>query len=139
MNDLNLYFRIFKGHCHGNQFSFSVILFFCRNSKTTRDRHVVLGTENVGNFVFYRMAPSVMTFGDPESQNCFRFVLLLQVRFVQKVFECFLPFFPDGIGLAYIDDCCVIGLLSLKGRCRGNKFLSFSDVFRQIVELLRIC
>ena len=34
-----------------------------------------------------------MTFRDPESQNCFRFVLLLQVRFVQKVFECFLPFF----------------------------------------------
>ena len=34
---------------------------------------MVPGKENVGNFVFCRMAPSVTTSADPESQNCFRF------------------------------------------------------------------
>jgi len=55
-------------------FRFLKFRFFHRSSKTTRDTHMVMGKENVGNFVFCRMAPSVTTSGDPESQNCFRFV-----------------------------------------------------------------
>ena len=58
---------------------------FCRNSKTTQDRHMVPGKENVGKFAFCRIAPSTMTSGDLESQNCFRIILLLRVRFAQKV------------------------------------------------------
>ena len=72
------------GGCHGKQLSLSEISFFRRNSKTTRDSHMVPGKENVGHFVFCRKAPPVMTSGDPESPNCFRFVLLLRVRFAQK-------------------------------------------------------
>ena len=64
---------------------FSEFPFFCRNSKTTQDRHMVPGKENVGKFAFCRMAPSIMTSGDLESQNCFRIILLLRVRFAQKV------------------------------------------------------
>jgi len=30
-----------------------------------------------------------------------------------------------------VDDSCEIGSLSLNGRCRGNKFSSFSDMFRR--------
>jgi len=84
MNDLNLDFRSLKGHTHSNQFLFSVISFSLRNSKTTRDRRIVPSEENIRNFVFCRMAPSIMTSGDPDCQNCFRFVLVLRVRFAQK-------------------------------------------------------
>ena len=84
MNDLNLDFRSLKGHTHSNQFLFSVISFSRRNSKTTRDRRIVPSEENIRNFVFCRMAPSIMTSGDIECQNCFLFLLVLRVRFAQK-------------------------------------------------------
>jgi len=45
------------------------------------------------------MATSVMTSGDPERQNCFRFVLLLQVQFAQKVCDRSSPFFLQLAGL----------------------------------------
>jgi len=45
--------RFFKACCHSNQFSFCVISFLRRNSKTTRDRHVVLGKRNIKNVVFW--------------------------------------------------------------------------------------
>jgi len=124
MNDLNLDFRIFEGRCHGNQLSFSEISFFRRNSKTTRGRHVVPGKENVGNFVFCRMAPSVMTSGNPGSQNCFRFVLLLGVRFAQKVRDRPSPFFSLALRPTDVDDSCETGSLVV------NSF--------RIVEVLRI-
>ena len=54
-------------------FFFRNFVFFRHSSKTKRDTHTVPGKENVGNLVFGRMAPSVMTSGDPESQNCFWF------------------------------------------------------------------
>jgi len=128
MNDLYPNFRIFKGRCHSNQLSFSAILFLCCNSKTTRDRHVVPRKENIENSVFCRMAPSVMTSGDHDCQNCFRFVLFLRVVFAQKVHDRSSPFFPP----ASIYDCCEIGLRSIMGRCHWNTFLSFSDIFRKI-------
>jgi len=128
MNDLYPDFRIFKRRCHSNQLSFSAILFLCCNSKTTRDRHVVPRKENIENSVFCRMAPSVMTSGDHECQNCFRFVLFLRVVFAQKVHDRSSPFFPP----ASIYDCCEIGLRSTVGRCHWNTFLSFSDIFRKI-------
>ena len=79
MNDMNLDFRIFKGRCHSSQLSFSEISFFFAGTPKRRQihgpEHMVLRKGNIGNFVFCRMAPSVMTSGDPESQNCSRFVL----------------------------------------------------------------
>jgi len=69
---------------------------------------MVSGKENVGNFVFCRMAPSVMTSADSESQNCFRFLLLFQVRFAQKVCERFSPFFSPAGSPTGVDDCCKI-------------------------------
>jgi len=101
------------------------ISFFCRNSTMTGDRHMVRGKENIGHFVFCRMAPSVMTSGDPGSQNCFWFALLLWVRFAQKVCNRSLPFFSAGGRHTGVNDFCEIWLLSLKGRCYGNKFWSF--------------
>jgi len=46
VNRVRLDFRIFKGHCHTNQLSFSAILFLCHNSKMTRDGHLVPGKGN---------------------------------------------------------------------------------------------
>ena len=60
---------------------------------------MVAGKENVGNLVFCSVAPSVMSSGDPESQNCFRFVLLVRVGFVQKVRDQPSPFFLQLLGL----------------------------------------
>ena len=77
-------------------FRFLKFRFFRRNSETTRDGRVVPGKENVGNFLFSRVAPFVMTSDDPESRNCFRFVLLLlllRVRSTQKVRDRFSSFF----------------------------------------------
>jgi len=48
---------------------------------TSKQREIGKWSENIGNFVFCRMVPSVMTSIDPESQNYFRCVLLLRVRF----------------------------------------------------------
>ena len=96
--------------------------FFRRNCKTTPDKLMGWGKENVGNFAFCRMA-SVMTSGDSESQNCFQFVLL-QVRFAQKVRDRLSRFSPAGRPTG-VDDCCKIGLLSLKERCHRNKFVIF--------------
>jgi len=93
---------------------------------------MVPGKENVGNFGFCRMAPSVMTSGDPESQNCFRFVLLFQLRFAQNVRDRFLPFILQLVGLPALIIAAKIGLLSLKGCCHRNEFSSFSDIFRPI-------
>jgi len=81
-----------------SNFRFLKFLFYAC-SKRTRDRHMDPGKENVGNFVFCRVAPSVMTSGDPESQNCFGFVLLLRVRFAQKVRDRSSPFFLQLVGL----------------------------------------
>jgi len=64
---------------------FFAISFSRRNSETTRDTNIVTREENTRNFVFCGMTPSVMTSGDSEWQNCFRFVLVLRVRFAQKV------------------------------------------------------
>ena len=68
-------------------FLFLKFRFFHRSSKTTRDTHMVLGKENVGNFVFCRMAPPVTTSGDPESQKLLPLcrLQLLRLRFAQKV------------------------------------------------------
>ena len=68
-----------------NFFVFFAISFSRRNSKTTRDTNIVTREENTRNFVFCGMTPSVMTSGDSEWQNCFRFVLVLRVRLAQKV------------------------------------------------------
>jgi len=95
---------------------------------------MVRGKENVGNFlfVFYRGAPYIMISGDPVSQNCFGFVLLLRVRFAHEVRDRRpSPFFSPASRPTGVDDSCEIGLLSLKGRCRGKFFSSFSDIFRQ--------
>ena len=37
-------------------------------------------------------------------------------------------FSPAGRPSTGVDDSCKIGSLSLKGRCHGNKFSSFSDI-----------
>jgi len=89
---------------------------------------MVPGKENVDKFVSCRVAPSVIIPGDPESQNCFRFVLLLRFRFAQKVRDRPSPFFSPAGRPTGVDDSYEIGLLSLKGRCHGNKFSSFSDI-----------
>ena len=65
-------FSNFQGCCHGNQFSFSAILFLSRNSKTMRDSHMVPGEENIGNFVSHPVASSIMTSGDPETSYRFQ-------------------------------------------------------------------
>ena len=46
--------------------------------------------------------------GDPESQNCFRFVLLLRVRFAQKARDRHSPFFTAR--------CCASAVLAM-GPC----------------------
>ena len=120
-NDLNLDFRIFKGRCYSNQLSFSAMSCLRRNPKTTRDWHMISGKENIGNFVFCRMAPSVMTAGDPECKNCFRFVQVLRVRFAQKVRDQSSPFFSAAGSATGVDDCREIGLRSLEGRCHGRR------------------
>jgi len=74
-------------------FVFFSISFSRFNSKTTRDRHIVPPEENIRNFVLCRMAPSVITSGDPECQNCFRFVLVVPVWCAQKVRDRSSPFF----------------------------------------------
>ena len=66
----------------------------------------------------------MVTSGDPESQNCFQFVLGLRVQFAQKGRDRSLPFFLAGWPTG-IDDSCKIGLLSLHGRCYGKKFVIF--------------
>jgi len=105
--------------------------FFRRNSKTMRGRHIVQGKENVGNFVFCLVAPPRMTSGDPKSQNCFRFVYYsFESDLLKKYATDFRRFFSAGRPTG-VDDCYEIGLLSLKGRCHGNKFSSFSDIFRR--------
>jgi len=64
-----------------------------------------------------------MISGDPVSQNCFGFVLLLRVRFAQEVRDRRpSPFFSPASRPTGVDDSCEIGLLSLKGRCRGKFF-----------------
>jgi len=130
-------FLIFQGTLPWQPtFVFRSFIFFRRNSKTTRDTHMVPGKENVGNFVFCRMAPSAMTSGDPECQHCFRFVLLLAVRFAQKLRDRSSPFFSPAGSPTGVEDCCKIGLLFVKRRCHGNEFLSFSDIFRPNLSLL---
>jgi len=52
----------------------------------TRDRHMVREKENIENFVSCRMALSVMILSDLESQNRFRFVLLL--RCIRAAYCC---------------------------------------------------
>ena len=133
MNDLSMgVFEFLRDVAMATNFLFPKFRFFRRNSKTTRDRNtVLLGKENVGNFVFCLMAPSVMTSGEPESQNLFRFVLLLRVRSVQKVRDRPSPFFSPAGRPTGVDDSCETGSPFLKGRCHGNKFSSFSDIFRR--------
>ena len=117
-------------------FRFLKFRFFRRNSETTRDGHVVPGKENVGNFLFSRVAPFVMTSDDPESRNCFRFVLLLlllRVRSTQKVRDRFSSFFSPAGRPTGVDDCCRIGLLS--PTLPQERILSFSDICRPIRTL----
>ena len=113
-------FSNFQGTLHSNQLSFSEISFFFAGTPKRRQihgpEHMVLRKGNIGNFVFCRMAPSVMTSGDPESQNCSRFVLR---RFFSRADR------PTGV-----DDCCKIGLLSIKGRCFRRK-LSCQNCFKK--------
>ena len=82
---------------------------------------MVPGKENIGNFV----VSNGTIRNDLESQNCFRFVLVLPVQFAQKVRDRSLPFLSAGGRLTGIDECCKTGLQSVKGHCHGNKFLSF--------------
>jgi len=149
--------RFFEGRCH---------FFFCRNSTMTGDRHMVRGKENIGHFVFCRMAPSVMTSGDPDSQNCFWFALLLWVRFAQKVCNRSLPFFLPVVGVPASMTSAKSGCYPSRDVATGTNFGHFKtfsvgsrcyfvmlslhsfdllyssglvvDSFR-IVELLRIC
>jgi len=72
------------------KFRFLKFRIFAITPKQCEIRHGP-GKENVGKFVFCRVAPSVLTSDDPDSQNCIRFVLLLQVRFAQKVPQQTLP------------------------------------------------
>jgi len=115
-------------------FFFRNFVFFRHSSKTKRDTHTVQGKENVGNLVFGRMAPSVMTSGDPESQNCFWFYYFFGSNLLNKYATDLRRFSPAGRPTG-VDDCCKIGLLSRKGRCHGNEFSSFSDIFRPIRTL----
>ena len=127
MNDLNQEFRSLKGRCHSYQFVFSATSFSRRNPKTTQDRHI----GNVGNFVFWRLAPSVMTSGDLECQNCFRSSPICS-KSTRPIFAVI--FSPVGSATC-VDDCCEIALQSVKGRCYGKIVLLFSDSFRQIRTL----
>jgi len=72
--------------------------------------------------VFCRIAPPVMTFGDPGSQNCFRFVQVLRVRFAQKYATDLRRCFSAGGMLTGVGDCGEIGSRSIKVRCHGNNF-----------------
>jgi len=109
-------------------FRFLKFRFFRRNSETTRDGHVVPGKENVGNFLFSRVAPFVMTSDDPESRNCFRFVLLLlllRVRSTQKVRDRFSSFFSlQLVGLPALMIAAELGCYP-QTRCRRNEFCHF--------------
>jgi len=126
MDDLNLDFGIVKERFHSNQLSFYEISFFRRSFKMTRERHMVRSKENIGNVVFSRMAPSAMTSGDPESQTGFRFVLLLRVRFAQKVCDWFSPYFLQLVGLpALIIIVAKLGCYSSRDVGTGTNFCYF--------------
>ena len=126
MDDLNLDFGIVKERFHSNQLSFYEISFFRRSFKMTRERHMVPSKENIGNVVFSRMAPSAMTSGDPESQTGFRFVLLLRVRFAQKVCDWFSPYFLQLVGLpALIIIVAKLGCYSSRDVATGTNFCHF--------------
>jgi len=103
-------------------FLFPKFRFFRRNSKTTPDTHMVPGKENVGNFVFCRMAPSAMTSGDPECQHCFRFVLLLSVRFAQKLRD---HFFLQLVVLPELMTAAKLGCYSSSDVATGTNFCHF--------------
>jgi len=100
---------------------------FRRNSKATRDRHMVTG-KDVGNFVFCRMAPSVVTLGDPESQNCFRFLLLLRVRFAQKVRDRLSPFFLHLVGLPALMTYAKLGCYPSRNVATVTRFRHFRTI-----------
>jgi len=141
MNNLKFDFRIFKGCCHGNQLSFSEILFFHSNSKTMPDRHMVWGKENIGNFILHRMAPSVMTSGDPESKNCFRFVLLL----LKKYTTDFCRFLLQLVGLPALMIAAKLGCCPSRDIATGTNFCHFrtfsvrSGRYFVILSLRSIC
>jgi len=65
-------------------------------------------------------------FNDLVTSKCrkyFRFLLLVRAQLFQQVRERSSRNFLSWYSVMGVDDCCEMGLRSLKGRCRGNQFL----------------
>ena len=127
---------------------------FCPNwnalLRSASVRHYGRGKENIGNFVFCRIAPFVMTSGDPESQNFFRFVLLLRVRFAQKsiirrmIRDRFPPLFLQLVVLPALMIAAKLGCYPSRDDASETNFCHFwtfsteADAIFVMLSLLRL-
>ena len=85
-----------------------------------------------GRRIGSRMNGSILvTLDDPNCRNCFRILLFLRANYLKTYATDLRPIF--GIGSrAGVDDCCEIGLRTIKGRYHGKQFCLFDprDLFR---------
>ena len=122
----------------------------CSILRSASVRHYGRGKENIGDFVFCRIAPFVMTSGDPESQNFFRFVLLLRVRFAQKsiirrmIRDRFPPFFLQLVVLPALMIAAKLGCYPSRDDASETNFCHFwtfsteADAIFGMLSLLRL-
>jgi len=89
----------------------------------------LLWKSNSKSYVVCRMAPFLMTLDDPNCRNCFGYICdCFKANYFRKYASGLREVFRIG-NLSGIDDCCQMGLRSLKGRFHGNHFLIQSTVF----------
>ena len=102
-----------------------VLPFWYRLTWVVPDKGPLNVCVNVCVCVICRMAPFLMTLDDPNCRSCFRFLLLVrpfEPYYFRKYATDLRKLLPIGSNTG-VDDCCEIGLRSLKGRCHDNQFL----------------